>query len=116
MILSAIIEIFVIVCFIFLPITAFMAIKCFYDDSIRITRLKIILFAATALLMIMIMAADSSDKVYALKLLSVLVFMYVVQPIIISADRKKRMKYYIENIILHVVIWCIWCQFRSSYA
>lgn len=106
MILSTIIDIFVIVCFFFLPITSFMVIKCFYDDSIRITRLKAILVAANALIMIMVnMAAGTSDKVNALKLLPIYFLMYVVQPIIISADKKKQLKYYIENIILHHVVF-----------
>ncbi|MDE6706634.1 MAG: GHKL domain-containing protein [Oscillospiraceae bacterium] len=88
------------------PIIAFMFLKCFYDDSIQITGSKIFIYLLPQVLAVTVMKlavfTDLIQFKFAFEKFTQLI--YLITPVVIFCGRKKRIRYYIKNIILTVIL------------
>lgn len=88
------------------PIIVFMFLKCFYDDSIQITGKKILIYLL--------------PEVFAVTLIELSVFenlaefFYLIVPTVIFCGRKRKIRYYIKNLILTaILIIFFWMTFTT---
>ncbi|MDE5769296.1 MAG: GHKL domain-containing protein [Oscillospiraceae bacterium] len=101
-----------------MPIIVFMFLKCFYDDSIQITGKKIWIYLLPEVLAgTLIELSVFTDMIPFQPVLENLAeLFYLIVPVVIFCDRKRRIRYYIKNLILTAILSIFFWMTVTAFA
>ena len=92
---------------ILLLITVSSVIKCFYDETVCFSKKRVMIFGGVTFAVVLgclFPTVLTDDKaLYVLLIPGVILTVFLIGPIIMSQGRKKRIKQYIESILLYNV-------------
>jgi len=93
---------------ILLLITVSSVIKCFYDEAVYFGKKRVAIFGGVTFTVIIgcLFPAIFSDDIglYGLLIPGAILMVFFIGPIVMSFGRNKRIKYYIENVLLYTVV------------
>ena len=99
-----------------MPIIVFMFLQCFYDDSIRINHKKIGMYLLPGVLTgTLIELSVFTDRIPFQPVLENLAeLFYLIIPVVVFCNRKRRIRYYIKKLILTAILSIFfWITFNA---
>lgn len=93
---------------ILLLITVSSVIKCFYDETVCFNKKRLVLFGGMTFAVVLgslsLVIFTDDRALYTLLIPGVILMVFLIGPVIMSQGRNRRIKYYVENIILYTVV------------